>query len=75
MSPEVTVGLLWVLFGGTHVGLAACRDRFVRHLGGMGFTVLFYLVAAATFTLLVTYYADHRFEGLAGPALGSVSAT
>jgi uncharacterized membrane protein len=72
MSPEINVATLWLLFGGTHVGLAACRHRLVLRLGELGFTAVFYLVASVSFTLLVTYYAAHRFEGLPGPALGGI---
>jgi uncharacterized membrane protein len=62
-----------VLFGGTHVGLASApiRGRLVARLGEMGFVVLFYLVAAASFAALVSYYVAHRFEG--APGLGAAS--
>jgi uncharacterized membrane protein len=66
------VALLWLLFGGAHVGLAArpLRRRLVARLGEAGFVGLFSLVAATAFTLLVRYYAAHRWEGAPGPAFG-----
>lgn len=74
MRPVVVVTLLWLLFGGTHIALAVLRNRLVPRLGEMGFTVLFYVVAALSFTALVMYYAVHRFEGAAGLALGGSSS-
>jgi uncharacterized membrane protein len=74
MNPVVMVTLLWVLFGGSHVALAALRPRLVTRLGEMGFTLLFSIVASVSFTALVMYYAAHRFEGPAGFALGGSSA-
>ena len=73
MEPTLGVALLWVLFGGTHIGLAAgpIRRRLVARLGEMGFTVLFFLVASAAFGALAAYYAAHRFEGAAGLALAN----
>jgi uncharacterized membrane protein len=75
MDPAITVGLLWLLFGGTHIGLASpvVRDPLVRRLGERGFTIVFTLAASASFTLLVSYYASHRFEGSPGLALGGVA--
>lgn len=74
MEPTLGISLLWVVFGGTHIGLAAgpIRGRLVARLGEVGFIALFYLVAAASFGLLVAYYAAHRFEGTAGLALASI---
>ncbi len=72
MEACLSVALLWLLFGGTHIGLAAPRLRgaLVARLGEGGFTALFSGVAAILFTLLVTYYVGHRFEGPPGPGLG-----
>jgi uncharacterized membrane protein len=72
MDPSIEVGLCWLLFAGTHVGLATLpvRRRLVARLGLAGFTLLFVGVAAVTFSLLVHTYAAHRFEGAAGLALG-----
>lgn len=63
---------LWGLFGGTHVALAAAplRPALVRCLGESGFNALFCGVAAVSFTLLITYYVGHRFDGPPGPGLG-----
>src|SRR5678815_4804566 len=55
MGPAMTVGLAWLLFGGTHVGLStrAVRARLVARLGEAGFTAVYFLVATVTFTVLV----------------------
>lgn len=73
MEPALGVALFWLLFGGTHVGLATRRVRgpLVEHLGVWGFIGTFSLVAALTFTTLVRYYADHQFEGATGLAAGA----
>ena len=73
MTPVVAVAALWLVFGGTHVGLAAgpVRGRLVARLGELGFTVLFYIVAAAAFAALAIYYAAHRFDGPSGLALAN----
>jgi uncharacterized membrane protein len=70
MEPAVTIAGYWLLFAGTHIGLAAApvRSRIVGRLGEHGFAALFSLVAAVAFTLLVHGYAGLRFEG--GPGLG-----
>ncbi len=72
MQPALTVAALWLLFAGTHVGLATrpVREPLAARLGEYGFVALFSIVAAATFTALVVFYADHRFEGAVGLALG-----
>jgi hypothetical protein len=51
MTPSFTVGLLWLVFGGTHVGLATrtVRGRLVARLGENGFTALYSVVAVASF--------------------------
>jgi len=74
MEPAFVVTLLWLVFGGLHIGLASgpTRTRLVAHLGEWGFAGLFSLAAAVSFTLLVTYYAAHRAEGAGGLALGEV---
>jgi uncharacterized membrane protein len=74
MKPALTVACLWLLFGGTHLGLATRRVRavLVGWLGEIGFGALFSLVASITFAALVHVYAGHRFEGTAGLALGEV---
>jgi uncharacterized membrane protein len=72
MDPALLVALLWLLFAGTHIGLASrpIRSRLVARLGELGFGVAFSLVAAVLYTLLVTTYAAHRWEGAPGLALG-----
>jgi uncharacterized membrane protein len=74
MEPSINVILLWILFGGAHVGLATRRVRtvLVHRLGEWGFIGLFSVVAVATFSALVHHFAVHRFEGMAGPALGAI---
>jgi uncharacterized membrane protein len=74
MIPAATVAFLWLVFGGTHIGVAAMRPRIVARLGEIGFVILFYAIAAVTFAALVTYYAAHRFEGAPGPAVGNLAA-
>jgi uncharacterized membrane protein len=75
MEPAIVVALLWMLFGGTHVGLASRRVRepLVAVLGPLGFFALFSLIATATFWALLAYYAGHRFEGVAGLDAGRVA--
>jgi uncharacterized membrane protein len=70
MEPAITIAEYWLLFAGTHIGLAAApvRTRLVQRLGEFGFVGLFSLVAAVAFTLLVHAYAGLRFEG--GPGIG-----
>lgn len=72
MDPVATVILLWLLFGGSHIGLAVIRERIVGRIGEPGFGIVYSLVAAITFSALITYYAAHRFEGAPGFALGGV---
>jgi uncharacterized membrane protein len=73
MEPSINVILLWVLFAGTHVGLTTARPRtfVVSRLGEWGYTGVFSAVALVTYALLVRYFAMHRFDGEAGPALGT----
>jgi len=72
MTPSTTVGLCWLLFGGTHVGLATrtLRARLVARLGANGFIALYSAVAAATFAVLVGAYAALRDDGAPGIGLG-----
>ncbi|MGH8561032.1 MAG: NnrU family protein [Nevskiales bacterium] len=76
MEPALIVAFLWALFAATHIGLTArpIRAPLAARFGEAGFVLLFSLVAAATFTGVVTYYAAHRFEGAPGPALGQNAA-
>ena len=70
MEPAITIAGYWLLFAGTHIGLASSpiRGRLVQRLGEFGFAGFFSVVAAVAFTLLVHSYAALRFEG--GPGLG-----
>jgi len=54
--------LLWLLFGGTHVGLTMrpVRERLVRRLGEDGFVFVYSAIAIITFAVLVHYVAEHR---------------
>jgi uncharacterized membrane protein len=72
MTPSTTVGLCWLLFGGTHVGLATrtLRARLVARLGTNGFIALYSAVAAATFAVLIGAYAALRNDGAPGIGLG-----
>jgi uncharacterized membrane protein len=76
MGPSIVVGVLWLLFGGTHVGLATRRVRgsLVARFGEGGFTALFSGVAVIGFVALVGVYATERDQGAAGLALANVPA-
>src|SRR5262245_17188318 len=73
MDPSIAVTLLWLVFAGTHVGLATrpVRTRLVARLGERGFVAAFSAVASIAFAALVAVYAIHRFEGHVGPAYGT----
>ena len=77
LEPALVTLLLWLLFGGSHIALAAppLRARLVERLGRWGFLLLYYAVAIPTFTLLVGWLATHRFEGAAGLGLGATAAS
>jgi len=74
MAPALEIALLWLVFGGLHLGLTTgpVRRRLVQGLGEMGFGVLFSIAAALSFTALVMRYAQIRFDGAAGPALTAI---
>jgi uncharacterized membrane protein len=63
MQPGLVTTLLWLLFGGTHIGLTVqpVRQRLTRRLGEGGFVLFYSVVAIATFALLTHYVALHRF--------------
>jgi uncharacterized membrane protein len=73
MEPALVEGILWVVFGATHVGLATRRVRaaLVARLGDFGFSLFFSAVASALWALAIGYYAAHHFEGAPGLALGA----
>lgn len=64
MNEASVTALLWLLFGGTHVGLTMppIRRRLAARLGETGFIVAYSAVAIVTFALLVHYVALHRFD-------------
>src|SRR5438105_1612275 len=74
MAPVLGVLALWVVFGGMHIALASGRIRaaLVARLGEWGFMLVFSLVAAVSFSALVSFYAAHRFAGSAAPSFGAV---
>src|SRR5437667_139920 len=76
MEPALVVAVLWMLFGGTHIGLATRRVRaaLVARLGKGGFTALFSAVASVSFAAVIAYYAAHRSDGAPGLALAHVAA-
>lgn len=63
MQEALITALLWLLFGGTHVGLTLqpIRTRLLRSLGETGFVVVYSLLAIASFAALTHYVALHRF--------------
>lgn len=73
LEPALVTALLWLLFAGSHIGLASHRLRtpLVARFGRNGFLLVFYAVASLTFSLLVHYFATHRLEGAAGLAWGT----
>ncbi len=74
--PALTVALLWLVFGGLHVGLTTRRARaaLVTRLGEHGFTALFSVIASVAFAVAIAYYGAHRSDGAPGLALGAVPA-
>ena len=64
MHEGLVTALLWLGFGGTHVGLtlAPVRARLARALGETGFIVFYSFVAIVTFGALTRYVALHRFD-------------
>jgi uncharacterized membrane protein len=76
MEPWLGMTLCWGLFGATHIGLATVpvRRALVQRLGERGFGVVFSVIASFVYALVITYYAEHRFEGSAGLALGRIAA-
>ncbi len=65
MPPELTIALLWLGFGATHVTLSSAptRARLVDALGLPAFLGLYSAVAFAFFVPLVFVYFGHRHEG------------
>jgi uncharacterized membrane protein len=74
MSPALTIALLWLAFGVTHVALSSLsfRPKLVAVLGEKGFMGVYSLVALVTFVPMVTVYFQNKH---AGPMLWSVAMT
>ena len=74
MEPSIGMALLWALFGATHIGLTTARARSARveRYGERGFVNRYSLLAGVLFSLVIIYYAFHRFDGAAGLALATV---
>jgi uncharacterized membrane protein len=75
MTPVLEVALLWLLFGGSHLALAAApiREPLVRRLGSLGFLLVYVLVALAGFSMLVGVYARAKSVGPPGLDLAAYS--
>jgi len=61
MSPTLTIVLLWLAFGGSHVALSSLgvRRRIIAAIGEVPFRALYSVVAFALFIPLVgTYFAN-----------------
>ena len=77
MTPAVTIGLLWLGFAATHMGLSSLpvRQQLVARLGERPFQGLYSLVAFAFFVPLVWTFFAHKHAGrwlwivTRGPAL------
>ena len=74
MHEGLVTASLWLLFGGTHVGLTtrAVRSRIVKALGEGGFVFLYSVVAIATFAALTHYVALHRLDRLQASLVASI---
>lgn len=65
MSPTTSIVLLWVLFTGTHLGLASTHvePKLRARLGEVGFMGLYSIVALASFIPLCWIYFGNRHTG------------
>ncbi len=65
MSATISIVVLWVLFIGTHLGLASVRvePRLRKRLGVSSFVGLYSLVALASFVPLCWIYFGNRHGG------------
>jgi uncharacterized membrane protein len=65
MGPEIALGLWWLAFAGTHMGMSAVstRGKLVAALGEGAFLGAYSLVSFATFVPLVWCYLANRHEG------------
>lgn len=71
MSAVAAVVLAWLVFGGSHIGLATApvRAPLVAKLGPRGFMIVYIAIASALFIALVWTYAAVAADGPAGPDL------
>lgn len=76
MQSTLIVALLCAVFVATHIGLASAGVRawMIGRLGESRWVWAYLIVAAVLFSLIVTYYAGHQFDGPPGPCLGAVPA-
>ena len=74
MREGMVTALLWLGFGGTHVGLAIApvRKRLVAWLGETGYLVLYSVIAVGTFAALVRYVALHQFDAPHGTLVATI---
>jgi uncharacterized membrane protein len=76
MQSTLIIALLCAAFVAAHIGLASdrIRARMIGRLGESRWVWAYGIVASVLFSLIVTYYAGHQFDGLPGPSLGAVPA-
>jgi len=72
MTPAILIGLVWLVFGGSHLLLSALnlRERWSHSLSPQGFTLLFTGVTFVTMGLLIFAVAVYGDKGIGGPDLG-----
>ncbi|HEY9704031.1 MAG TPA: NnrU family protein [Allocoleopsis sp.] len=62
-SHGIILGML-LIFAFAHSGLAALRPRCEKYIGARLYRVLFALVSLPLAVVLVTYFFNHRYDGL-----------
>src|SRR5438094_9097704 len=74
-NPVIGMAATWMLFVVSHLApaMSGLRDFVTRRFGRIAFIVGYSVIAQALFALVPIYYATHRFEGPAGPSLGSIA--
>ncbi|MGB8328480.1 MAG: NnrU family protein [Polyangiales bacterium] len=74
MDQGLFVALLWLVFGGTHVGLTTrpVRAWLVARLGEPVFIFVYSITAIVTFAILVRYVVLHRFAEAQSSLLVSI---
>jgi uncharacterized membrane protein len=65
MAATILILLLWLAFGGSHIGLSSVRVRplLIARLGDRGFQGLYSLISLALFIPLVWVYFGHKHAG------------